>query len=343
MHVRRYALGLSLTLGLLACHTAGPGSPDLPGDPPPTLDAAPTTDPWQDCPAPGRSWSFVNLVFEGGGVKGIAYAGVLEVLDRQQILPAVRRVAGTSAGSITAAVLALGYQPAEIRQLLLDLDFRRFEDGSELGGVARLVEHYGWFKGDFFLEWMRDRVKEKTGNPDTTFGELQAAGKYLDLSIVSTDLTKRASRVFSAATTPDVPVALAVRLSISIPLFFEAVPFDDGLFVDGGVLWNYPIQIYDQGETIERGTLGLFLSQPGGEQRRPIGHLRQYVKALFETLLSAQVQDFLETQPDVERSVIVDSLGVRATDFALTDEQKEALIASGIRGTCEYLEKLRAE
>jgi len=49
---------------------------------------------------------FHNLVFEGGGIKGIAYAGALEVLEKENILSDIKRVAGTSAGAITATLLA---------------------------------------------------------------------------------------------------------------------------------------------------------------------------------------------------------------------------------------------
>ena len=61
---------------------------------------------------------FRNLVFEGGGVKGIAYAGAVAVLEDKEILPDIRRVAGTSAGAITAVLLALGASPQSVRRIV---------------------------------------------------------------------------------------------------------------------------------------------------------------------------------------------------------------------------------
>ena len=75
-------------------------------------------------------YQFHNLVFEGGGVKGIAYAGALEVLQEKGILPLIERVAGTSAGAITAALLAVGFTPAEIRSTLSQTDVAEFKDDS---------------------------------------------------------------------------------------------------------------------------------------------------------------------------------------------------------------------
>src|SRR5215208_1143668 len=100
-------------------------------------------------------YPYKNLVFEGGGVKGIAYGGALEVLEQSQITPQVEKVAGTSAGAITATMVALGYTAAEFIEIMMGLDFSKLEDGSDLGGPVRLIEHFGWFKGNFFLNLMQ--------------------------------------------------------------------------------------------------------------------------------------------------------------------------------------------
>ena len=57
-----------------------------------------------------------NLVFEGGGVRGVAFTGALLELQQRHQLDSLQRVAGTSVGSIHAALLAVGYTPAEIGQ-----------------------------------------------------------------------------------------------------------------------------------------------------------------------------------------------------------------------------------
>ena len=66
---------------------------------------------------------FRNLVFEGGGVKGIAYVGALQVLEEKKILPGIIRVGGTSAGAINAVLVGLNYSPAETQQILSRMNF----------------------------------------------------------------------------------------------------------------------------------------------------------------------------------------------------------------------------
>ncbi len=73
---------------------------------------------------------FKNLVFEGGGVRGIAYAGAIKVLGEKAMLKSLDRVGGTSAGAITAALLALGAGWEDIREIVGGTDFRKFMDDS---------------------------------------------------------------------------------------------------------------------------------------------------------------------------------------------------------------------
>ena len=69
------------------------------------------------------SANITNLAFKGGGVLGIAYAGAIQVLQDQKILQQVQRVAGTSAGAITAALVSLKYTAEEIYSIVQSTDF----------------------------------------------------------------------------------------------------------------------------------------------------------------------------------------------------------------------------
>src|SRR5688572_19788308 len=117
-----------------------------------------------------------NLVMEGGGVKGFAYAGALQVLDSMGILNDIQRVAGTSVGAIQGALLAVGYTSDEIIGLTAHIPLKRFNDGGWLlaGGISRLSKQFGWFKGEKIAKWIEGLIAAKTGNGQITFGELHA-------------------------------------------------------------------------------------------------------------------------------------------------------------------------
>ena len=202
-------------------------------------------------------YPFRNLVFEGGGVKGIAYVGALEVLNQRGILESIRRVGGTSAGAINALLLSLGFTLDETRQILSDLNFNNFMD--DTWGIVRdthrLIERFGWYKGDFFKGWVGDLIREKTGNEHSTFNDLRARG-CRDLYVIGTNLSTGFGEVFSYEHTPRMRVTDAVRISMSIPLFFSAVRnMREDVYVDGGMLDNYPIKVFDREKYLQKSKL----------------------------------------------------------------------------------------
>ncbi|HXG91455.1 MAG TPA: patatin-like phospholipase family protein [Blastocatellia bacterium] len=298
------------------------------------------------------AYPFTNLVFEGGGVKGVAYVGSLAVLEKRGILEQTARIGGTSAGAITAALVALNYSADETRELMLNLDFKQFKDGSFFGDIERFFKKYGWYKGDAFLKWIEQRVKEKTGSPDTTFNELMQMKGFKQLYVVGTNLSTRDYQVFSHESTGDVRIADAVRISMSIPLFFASRQFRGDVFVDGGVLNNYPITLFDNEKYVSDAaniidgcvnleTLGFHLGKHITE-RHEINDLDDYAGNLFETILDVQDNALWNSPNDLRRTVCIDNLGIQTTDFNITTEQKLALIKQGHEATANYLRAFEA-
>lgn len=212
-----------------------------------------------------KNYDYKNLVLEGGGVRGLAYAGVFSVLEQKGILQQVEKVGGSSAGSIAGMLVCVGYNAAEIDSLMMELPVQKFKDGygGLIGKYKRLKNDYGLFKGNAFERWLQQLIAYKTGKPKLTFEQLHQLHLtnrlYKDLYCTGTNLSKQQLEIFSHETTPDMPIALAVRISGSVPLYFEPVALDNHLkkikrsdtvsfvnyYVDGGMLSNYPISMFD--------------------------------------------------------------------------------------------------
>lgn len=285
-----------------------------------------------------------NLVFKGGGVLGIAYAGAIEVLEQHNILQGVLRVAGTSAGAITATLVSLNYSSAQIKDIVNQTNFKSFEDGEIVIDALHVMSKYGLYKGDVFLSWMKGLIAKAGLNENATFNDFKNKG-CKELHVFASDLNTQGLREFSAETTPNVIVAEAVRASMSIPLFFEAWEFpnnnpDNHVYVDGGMIYNYPLTIFDTNDIQNQNTLGLFLSNLSGIQSAndlSTGHFVKYIRSLVQTMLEAQVINFQHDPDEEKRSVIIDNLGISPTDFDLTDDQKQALFNSGKTYTQKFL------
>ncbi len=212
-----------------------------------------------------KTYDYKNLVLEGGGVRGLAYAGVFNVLEEKGILQQIEKVGGSSAGSIAGMLVCVGYNAAEIDSLMMELPVQKFKDGygGLVGKYKRLKNDFGIFKGDAFERWLQQLVAYKTGKPKLTFEQLHQLhlknSLYKDLYCTGTNLSKQQLEIFSYETTPGMPIALAVRISGGVPLYFEPVALDNHLqkikrsdtvsfvnyYVDGGMLCNYPISIFD--------------------------------------------------------------------------------------------------
>lgn len=219
------------------------------------------------------AYHFKNLVFEGGGVKGIAYVGAMQVLKEKKILPSIERVGGTSAGAINATLFALGYTPPQQRSIIKKLNFKNFLDDSwgVFRDTGRLVSEFGWYKGNFFHEWISAHIKKQLGDPNATFANLKEDGKP-ELYVYGTNLSTHFGEVFSNEHTPNMRIADAVRTTMSIPLFFAAIrnPRND-VYVDGGVLNNYPVKLFDREKYIDPDNLkkmGIQTSYYKKENRR---------------------------------------------------------------------------
>ncbi len=108
----------------------------------------------------------VDGVFEGGGVTGIGLVGAASVIEAAGY--EFSNLAGTSAGAIIASLLAAGYSAAELKQIISDFNFSKLEDSPWsghipfIGGLADEIFYKGLYKGDVFLNQMRDLLKAKT-------------------------------------------------------------------------------------------------------------------------------------------------------------------------------------
>lgn len=313
-----------------------------------------------------------DLVLEGGGVKGAGLAGALSALVDRTDPYTFHRVAGTSAGAIVASMTAAGLSAVDLKQIMLDLDFSKFEDESrmfkharELGEGIGLVFKEGMFKGDFLHSWISETLASKGVRKwgdlkqDDPGSSLPPEQRYKLVVVVSDVSRGRMLRIpwdcrpLLGIDPDDQPVADAVRASASIPFFFRpfhmtADPTVTGghkeiLCTDGGMLSNYPIDIFDRndGQPARWPTLGVKLSA-----RRPVADASWDPDAndlglalsLISTMENAHDQMHVDQEFFSSRTIFVDTTGYKATDFHLTLADKQKLFDSGHAAAEEFLE-----
>ena len=279
----------------------------------------------------------IDGVFSGGGIKGIALIGAFEELENQGF--EFERVAGASAGAIIAALIAAKYTSKEIYQLLDELDLNRLLDERKTFLPFTVTKWFllywrlGLYKGDELENWIADALAKKGIR---TFADLPQK----QLRFIASDITNGRLVVLPddlikyGIDPPSFSVARAIRMSCSLPYFFEPVRLsvdrDTSLIVDGAVLSNFPMWLFDKDHINKvRPTIGIKLS--ANEKERPknkISNAIQLFGALFETMKDAHDGRYISRKHE-KNIIFIPSNGVLTTEFSLTEEKKQLLMQQG--------------
>lgn len=300
-----------------------------------------------------------NLVFEGAGIRGIAYCGAIIELESANKMQHIENVGGTSAGAIVALTVSLGYSGKEIQDIVSKTNFKRFNDGRYMfaGGVYRTNKYFGWYRGYQFENWLEKIIAYKTGNADITFEELDKKG-FKNLYVTGTCLNKQQLVVFSHETYPAMKIKDAVRISMSIPLYYEAVFInkegqvinhprqkeDLDVMVDGGFIANFPVFIFDSLTRKNIHTLGFRIdsdSQIKNDAKErtlanmPVGNFRQYISAFYNIVIENLNRNQL-TDEDWKRTVSISDGNIGPRIRKLSSTEISILITNGQQATKAY-------
>ena len=299
-----------------------------------------------------------DAVFEGGGVKGIGLVGAVAEIEKAGY--EFVNLAGTSAGAIVASLLAVDYKADQIKEEMEKLDYNSFKDEGlldKLGIIGKGLSigfEYGIYEGEYFEKWLEGLLLKKG---KTTFGEIltqeykngKAGEKYkYRLQVIAADITDRRLLVLpgdlkSFGYDPDqFSISRAVRMSMSIPFFFEPVKLRDRngrdhYIVDGGVLSNYPIWLLDDGKKNPPWpTFGFKLTEPDKRtlkpgDRNPINNPISFLKSVIGTMMDAHDNYHISMSTgDYDRTVGIPTLVTvrgwrrRLRPLTLTSARKKA-------------------
>ncbi|RPE06759.1 patatin-like phospholipase family protein [Paenibacillus polymyxa] len=288
-----------------------------------------------------------DAVFEGGGVKGIAFVGAIEVMEAKGYT--WKKLAGTSAGAIVATLLACGYNSAEIRKLMSSLDYMKLLGRTGMNSLPflnkalPLMLNSGIYSNHILEQVMTDWLKQKN---IVTFGDLPE-GK---LSIIASNISNGKIVVFPndlphyGLKVSEFPIAAAVRMSTTLPFFFKPYIWHTPLqkkpyyMLDGGMLSNYPIWLFDVDGIPRWPTIGFRLSEKRTyAQSVDINGPVSLLKGMFKTMLQAHDQRHVDEHAE-ERTVFIPTGKVTTTKFDLTEEDKHSLLSSGYAAAEKFLE-----
>lgn len=158
----------------------------------------------------------IGLVLSGGGARGAAHIGVIKALEEQNI--EITHVAGTSSGAVVGALYAAGYTWAETLQFFKSLPIFHY----------RRYAH----RKPGFIDSLKFEKDFKKYFPTDSFEDLQR-----ELFITATNLNDGTLKIFNSG-----EIIKPLLASASLPGVFTPVYINKDLYVDGGILNNFPVE-----------------------------------------------------------------------------------------------------
>lgn len=289
----------------------------------------------------------IDAVFSGGGVKSFAFLGALQGMRSKGL--EIERVAGTSAGAIVAGLLAANYSLKELKEAISSLKLQELSDPPL---ISKMIPFSKWFylyfkmgiyKGDRFEEWLYERLSEKNVY---TFRDIKPG--YLKIVVSDLSLGKLVvipddlERVYGID--PDhFLIARAIRMSSGYPYFFMPMKINgkiatESLIVDGGLLSNYPLWIFDKpNERNLRPVLGVKLSDNvANADPKKITNVVALSQALFSTMKQAHDVRYVSTSQQ-KNTIFIPIKHVETTNFHIDDKTKKRLIELGENSASDFL------
>lgn len=187
-----------------------------------------------------------GLIFEGGGTRAICYQGVIKYLEEINKLDKIKYLSGTSAGAITASLIAFGYSSKEIENIILSInwpDLINTNIALTVKDIYHLTTDYGIYNGDYIQKYLDKLYQQKFNIKLCTFKQLyDLKGIYLRVGVCC--INDESFQFLDYVNSPNMPISLGVRASSSIPLLITTAKWNNNIYIDGGILGNLPIKAF---------------------------------------------------------------------------------------------------
>ena len=268
------------------------------------------------------------LVLGGGGIKGIGHIGVLNALKELGYLNDIEIFAGTSVGALIIGMYIIGYSPNDLWRLINIIDLSRIKSLE----IFEIINTYGIDSGKFIVLIMKKMINNKGYDPNISLLNLYNITKK---KIIFTTVCLNTQEVcyLSHETHPNLPLWLAIRMSISIPVYYTPVFYEGKYYIDGGCINNYPIQLFD--DRLDE-VIGANLVE-SKKNEESIDNLEKYLFLVFQCLMKGFTFNILNNYKEYTINVGMDS--IIAINYDIDKETKQKIYDAGFSATMKFFKE----
>ena len=271
-----------------------------------------------------------NLVLSGGSIRGYAFIGAIKALTEFNILNNITTFCGTSIGGVISLILNLKYTYNELYAILIKLHIQDLQHITT-DNILNFFYEYGIDSGDNIIRVIDILIKAKVGNPSITFKELYNITKK-KLIVTSVCVNTQSIIYYNYEDTPDEPVSLSIRKTISVPFLFKPVKDKGLLYVDGGLINNFPINLF---ENEKDKTLGILLYDEVLETDNSINSFDKYFTVLLDCIFKDTIRNNLK-----QYHIIVLKTNTNFLKFDISLEEKIQLMDLGYDLVINFLKDM---
>jgi NTE family protein len=274
-----------------------------------------------------------RVSLSGGGIKGFAHIGALEVLEEHGLLHAVKEYLGISAGALCAFAVCIGCSLKEIRGIGTGLDFGQIRD-LDPETVLNFPDTFGLDTGANLEKLLIALLKGKGLEPNITFQELATRKSRPTLRVFATNMNMCVAQEFSAAASPDTEVRFAVQASMSVPIYFKPLKEASSghLFLDGGIMCPSPMKYLAYEEQLT--TLAIAF----GDKHKRTEKINTLSEFIFQLYYSLDYHESVELKARWPMNTItIETTGVNMLDFEAGIDTKSLVIDAGRRAAAAFL------
>jgi NTE family protein len=258
------------------------------------------------------------LVIAGGGIKGLAMLGAIKCLYENNLLNNIVKYAGTSIGGLLCGLLYIGYTPYELYHFFLKLDFIKLHKSQ----FNNLIETFGLDNGHRLLTMITKLLNAKGYHDDVTFKELFIKTDK-KLYITGTCINDTTAHYFSVDTTPDMPIKIALRITMSLPIYFSPVEYNGNLYIDGGCVDNYPINLF---KSEIHNVLGIY-AQNNSVYHEKILNFEEYLESIINSFSYSTI--YLINNNYSKNTIIIKLDNINIMNLEITENIKHELFKIG--------------
>ena len=270
-----------------------------------------------------------NLVLSGGSLKGYSYLGIFKYLDKNQpdFFDNIEHVLGVSIGSLIGSLFCLGYKAEELITIFSEVEEDKFRNITS-DSILNFLDTFGLDDGSKLIKLIEILFKGKKCKPNITFSEFYEKTK-IKFNVLACCLNTTTEVYFNHETFPDMEVIKAIRTSCSIPFIYEPVRIEDNLYVDGGIINNFPIEYFD--DNIEE-TLGLLIIG-ANYYYEEITTIQEYWGSVVRNSMFKYIKNKMEKY---EKQIIKVECHKSLCKITISKDEKCDLIDLGFKKTEEF-------